>query len=54
VPVFSSNLPILQAIVGLISGFWAVTENARLMTGIRYLHISDAGIEGGGGGFDGL
>jgi hypothetical protein len=24
VPVFSSNLPILQAIVGLISGFWAV------------------------------
>jgi hypothetical protein len=24
------------------------------MTGIRYLHISDAGIEGGGGGFDGL
>ena len=31
-----------------------VTENARFMTGIRYLHISDAGIEGGGGGFDGL
>jgi hypothetical protein len=31
-----------------------VTKNARLMTGIRYLHISDAGIEGGGGGFDGL
>lgn len=22
--------------------------------GIRYLHISDAGIKGGGGGFDGL
>ena len=31
-----------------------VAENARLIAGIRYLHISDAGIEGGGGGFDGL
>lgn len=31
-----------------------VAENARLMGGVRYLHISDAGIEGGGGGFDGL
>ena len=31
-----------------------VAKNARLMAGIRYLHISDAGIEGGGGGFDGL
>ena len=31
-----------------------VAENARLMVGTRYLHISDAGIDGGGGGFDGL
>jgi hypothetical protein len=31
-----------------------VAENARLIGGIRYLHISDAGIEGGGGGFDGF
>jgi hypothetical protein len=31
-----------------------MAENARLTAGIRYLHISDAGIEGGGGGFDGL
>ena len=31
-----------------------VAENARLMAGMRYFHISDAGIEGGGGGFDGL
>jgi opacity protein-like surface antigen len=31
-----------------------VAENVRLMAGMRYLHISDAGIEGGGGGFDGF
>ena len=31
-----------------------IAEKARLMGGIRYLHISDAGIEGGGGGFDGF
>ena len=31
-----------------------VAENARLLAGMRYFHISDAGIEGGGGGFDGL
>jgi hypothetical protein len=24
------------------------------MAGMRYFHVSDAGIEGGGGGFDGL
>ena len=31
-----------------------IAEKARLMGGMRYLHISDAGIEGGGGGFDGF
>jgi hypothetical protein len=31
-----------------------VADSFRLMGGIRYLHISDAGIEGGGGGFDGF
>ena len=31
-----------------------VAEKARLKGGMRYLHISDAGIEGGGGGFDGF
>jgi len=31
-----------------------VAENLRLLAGIRYFHVSDAGIEGGGGGFDGL
>ena len=31
-----------------------VSDHARMMGGMRYLHISDAGIEGGGGGFDGF
>ena len=31
-----------------------ITKKARLTGGMRYLHISDAGIEGGGGGFDGF
>jgi hypothetical protein len=31
-----------------------ITDQVRMMGGIRYLHISDAGIEGGGGGFDGF
>ena len=31
-----------------------VTDHVRMIGGIRYLHISDAGIEGGGGGFDGF
>ena len=31
-----------------------VADNARLMAGMRYFHVSDAGIEGGGGGMDGL
>ncbi|MEE4604659.1 MAG: hypothetical protein V2J65_25500 [Desulfobacteraceae bacterium] len=30
-----------------------VTDQVRMIGGIRYLHISDAGIEGGGG-FDGF
>jgi hypothetical protein len=31
-----------------------VGDHARMIGGMRYLHISDAGIEGGGGGFDGF
>ena len=31
-----------------------VGDHARIMGGMRYLHISDAGIDGGGGGFDGF
>jgi hypothetical protein len=40
-------------ILGGGGGTVRVTENFRLMSGLRYLHISDAGIDGGGGGFDG-
>ena len=35
-------------------GTFRVSDHIRLMGGMRYLHISDAGIEGGGGGFDGF
>mgnify|MGYP001826189904 CR=1 FL=1 len=31
-----------------------VGDHARMRGGMRYLHLSDAGIEGGGGGFDGF
>jgi hypothetical protein len=34
-------------------GSLQIDDNARLFGGCRYIHISDAGIEGGGGGFDG-
>jgi hypothetical protein len=34
-------------------GSLQIDNNARLFGGCRYIHISDAGIEGGGGGFDG-
>ena len=35
-------------------GTLRVSDHVRMMGGIRYLHISDAGIDGGGGGFDGF
>ena len=41
-------------LLGGVGASLRVAVNARLMAGIRYLHISDAGIEGGGGGFDGF
>ena len=40
----------------LLIGFGAtlrLAERVRFLGGARYLHISDAGIKGGGGGFDG-
>ena len=40
-------------VLGGGGGTIRITENLRLMGGLRYLHISDAGIDGGGGGFDG-
>ena len=41
-------------LLGGAGATFRVTEKARLMGGMRYLHISDAGIEGGGGGLDGF
>jgi hypothetical protein len=35
-------------------GTLRVSDHVRMMGGIRYLHISDAGIDGGGGVFDGF
>ena len=40
-------------VLGGGGGTVRITENVRLIGGLRYLHISDAGIDGGGGGFDG-
>lgn len=41
-----------RLIVGVGATF-ALGDRWGLIAGIRYLHISDAGIEGGGGGYDG-
>ncbi|MHC4127930.1 MAG: acyloxyacyl hydrolase, partial [Planctomycetota bacterium] len=43
------NLRIMFGFGGSIQ----IDNNARLFGGCRYIHISDAGIKGGGGGFDG-
>jgi hypothetical protein len=51
---FAGNRRFNFRILGGGGATFRVAENARLMAGMRYLHISDAGIEGGGGGFDGL
>jgi hypothetical protein len=51
---FAGNRRFNFRLLGGGGATFRVTKNARLMTGARYLHISDAGIEGGGGGFDGL
>jgi hypothetical protein len=39
---------------GGFGGTMKVFNNIRMMGGVRYLHISDAGIKGGGGGYDGF
>jgi hypothetical protein len=31
-----------------------VFNDLRMVGGVRYIHISDGGIKGGGGGFDGF
>ena len=37
-----------------VGGTLKIFNNIRIISGVRYLHISDAGIRGGGGGFDGV
>jgi len=39
---------------GGFGGTMKVFNHTRMMGGIRYLHISDSGIKGGGGGYDGF
>jgi len=51
---FAGNRHFNFRVMGGGGGTFRVTDQVRLMGGIRYLHISDAGIEGGGGGFDGF
>ena len=51
---FSGSRHFNFRVIGGGGGTLRVTDQVRLLGGIRYLHISDAGIEGGGGGFDGF
>ena len=51
---FSGSRHFNFRVMGGGGGTLRVTDQVRMMGGIRYLHISDAGIEGGGGGFDGF
>ncbi len=50
---FSGERHFNLRIMGGFGGSLQIDNNARLFGGCRYIHISDAGIEGGGGGFDG-
>ena len=40
-------------LMGGFGGTLKIFDHIRMIGGVRYLHISDAGIKGGGGGFDG-
>ncbi len=51
---FAGNRRFNFRLLGGGGATFRVAENTRLMAGMRYFHASDAGIEGGGGGFDGL
>ena len=42
------------ALMGGVGGTLRVANHVRIMAGIRFLHISDSNIKGGGGGFNGL
>lgn len=51
---FAGNRHFNFRVMGGGGGTLRVSDHVRMMGGLRYLHISDAGIEGGGGGFDGF
>ena len=51
---FSGSRHFNFRVMGGGGGTLRVTDQVRMTGGMRYLHISDAGIEGGGGGFDGF
>ena len=51
---FAGNRRFNFRLLGGVGATFRVAQNVRIMAGTRYFHVSDAGIEGGGGGFDGL
>jgi len=51
---FAGNRKFNFRLLGGGGATFRAAENVRIMAGMRYFHVSDAGIEGGGGGFDGL
>lgn len=51
---FSGSRHFNFRVMGGGGGTLRVADKLRMIGGLRYLHISDAGIEGGGGGFDGF
>jgi len=51
---FAGNRKFNFRLLGGGGATFRVADNARLMAGMRYFHVSDAGIEGGGGGMDGI
>ena len=51
---FAGNRKFNFRLLGGGGATFRAAENVRIMAGMRYFHVSDAGIEGGGGGMDGL
>ncbi len=51
---FSGSRHFNFRLMGGFGGTLKILNHIRIISGVRYLHISDAGIKGGGGGFDGF
>jgi len=51
---FSGSRHFNFRLMGGFGGTLKIFNHIRIISGVRYLHISDAGIRGGGGGFDGF